>query len=243
MQDTIIYNNIKYDSTVFGATSLGYHGTAGMSLLSTPLPDRSEQYLKDAVAVGAMLVYLLVILFVVKRYILGMYTAVVNYRFALKQHEEGAGLLPKNAGFLTLFTILIFAIHFSMQMKIEENWRKIMLFAVFCAIFFMQTILIKLVGGIAKTRELFREIIFNRRCFLSIIGVLVCPSTLLALLYDNCLHPYFLGVSLILLATVLLLMQIRLLNVLAKAGISYLFCFLYLCALEFSPYLLLLIVF
>ena len=243
MQDTTIYINTTSDSTVFGEASTVYNRTSETSLLLSPIPDRNEQYIKDAVAVGTIIIYLLVILFAVKRYVSGMYMTVVSYRFALKQREEGSSHLPKSPESLILFTILIFTLYFSIQMKMEENWRKIILFAVFFAIFSLQNLVIKLTGAISKAENLFGEIIFNRKYFLSTIGILVFPTTLLALLYENRLQTYFLSASLILLATVLLLMQIRLLNIFAKAGVSYFLCFLYLCALEISPYLLLLIVF
>ena len=243
MQDTTIYNNITPDSTVFGETSIVYNRTADVALLTKTLPDRGDQHLKGAVAIGTIFIYALIVLFIVKRYFIGIYMMIANYRIAQKQYEESSSITPKNPVFLIIFTMLVVSLLFSIQMQEEEHWQTVALFVTLIAIFWLQNIAVSLTGIIAKTENLFGEIIFNRKWFLSIGGILVFPTTLLALLYENRLQAYFLSVSLILLATVLLLMQIRLLNIFAKAGISYFFCFLYLCALEISPYLLLLIVF
>jgi hypothetical protein len=84
----------------------------------------------------------------------------------------------------------------------------------------------------------------NRKLYIGILGIMIMPFTVLALLYaETGIEKNALAISEILAGILILFMLVRLSKVFSEAGVSYFFRFLYLCAFEISPYLALFIVF
>jgi hypothetical protein len=226
---------------VFGTASTVFNTTDEVFCPQYIITEPS-QYIKNGMAL-AMVVLMMIVLLFLKNHGYNLYRIIVNYRFAKKQYEETSSIPATGMLFMKIFTLLIVSIYFSLLLDLPEKYMITVPFAIFTAVFFAQNIFMRLTGFLCKTEEISGEIIFNRKYFFNIIGITVFPALLLSILYDSQQNRLFLSISGILLAITLATMQIRLMSVFTEAKVSYFFRFLYLCALEISPYFLLLIIF
>jgi hypothetical protein len=185
-----------------------------------------------------------VILFLLKGRISKISKMWTDYHFVKKQYEETTSIKTVNTTQLMLFTIVVAAIQFSLLSDYQDYKMVIVPFLALLGIFIFQSAFIRLTGWICKLEDVLGEIDFNRQIYLSILGIIILPLTLSALLYEGTIvEDTAFVTSEILLIFVLLFMIIRLVTVFSNAKIPYFFRFLYFCIFELSPYLILFIVF
>ncbi|MDR1895881.1 MAG: DUF4271 domain-containing protein [Prevotellaceae bacterium] len=231
---------------IFGNASIAYNSVSEISYSVTSYAEikdvRQELFVKSSIALG-LIIYMLFVLFSLKRYVLSTYKLLTDYRFAKKQYESTTSINLMNPNSLILFTILVVAISFSMFYNVTEYQLIIVPALAFAGIIILQSALLKLSGWVSKNEEVMGEIVFNRKYYMSILGIIIFPLTVLILLYDTKIQRIALIISAILTILLLLFMVIRILKIFSEAGFSYFSRFLYLCTLEISPYLALFVVF
>jgi hypothetical protein len=226
---------------IFGEKSAVYNSIS--EIPETKVINHSEHFVKSGVAAG-LCIYLLVILFVLKGRISTVSKMFTDYRFAKKQHEATSRISTISTTYIVLFTILVVSVQFSLIINYQEYKMVAVPFLALSGIVILQSAALKLVGMICKSENILGEIALNRRLYLSILGIMILPFTILALLYAGTqVEEISFIISQILASLLILSMMIRLLHVFSEAKVSYFFRFLYLCTFELSPYLALFIVF
>ncbi|MDR1593604.1 MAG: DUF4271 domain-containing protein [Prevotellaceae bacterium] len=226
---------------IFGEKSIVYHSVS--EIPETKAINHSEHFVKNGVAVG-LCVYFLVILFVLKGRISNISKMFTDYWFTKKQYEATSKISTVNTTYIVLFTIIVVAVQFSLMVNYQEYEMTAIPFLALSGIFIVQSAALKLTALICKSEYILGEIHLNRKLYLSVLGVMILPLTVLALLYSGTqIEATVLMISKILAAILILFMMIRILRVFSEAKVSHVFRFLYLCTFEISPYLALFIVF
>ncbi|MDR2653366.1 MAG: DUF4271 domain-containing protein [Prevotellaceae bacterium] len=229
------------ESAIFGPNSVAYHKTSEM--LETKTINHTDNFIRSGIAVG-LCVYFLLILFILKERISSISKMFADYQFTKKQYEETSKISYINTTYIVMFTIVIASIQFLLINDYQEYKMLIVPFLALSGIFILQSTALKLIAWISKSENILGEINLNRKLYLSILGLIILPMTVLALLYEGSnVEKIALMTSKVLFCILMLLMVIRLLRIFSEAKVSYFFFFLYLCTLEISPYLALFVVF
>jgi hypothetical protein len=226
---------------IFGEHSVVYHKVSEIAE-AKPI-NQSDYIVKNGIATG-ICIYFLVILLISSGRILNICRMFINYRFAKKQYEETGRINAMNTLHIVLFTVIIVSIQFSLINNYQEYKLAAVPFLTLYGIFIVQSAALKLLAMICKSENVFGEIHLNRKMYFSMLGMVIWPLTITALLYPNPeIEQTVFMISKIVVGIVMLAMAIRILRIFSVAKISCFFRFLYLCAFEISPYLALFIVF
>lgn len=106
-------------------------------------------------------------------------------------------------------------------------------------VFLARVILINAVGFFFNTRVIFREYLYNLFIFNKLIGVILLPLLLFVVYTEGILMEVFQWIALVCLILVLSMRMIRAGIFSFRKGVSIFYMFLYLCALEIAPLVLL----
>ena len=230
------YTSNRYDAApeeIFGANSVVYSTVTEQ----TSNIEYKPQYINSFIVLG--LIIFLSILYLHSN-IANIIKLITNYNFSKKHFEESDAINVRKPTLFVVYTVIVVSLLFHTIFNLFDYFLLFPLALAFGSVLILQSGLLKLSGWVSDYRDLFNEIIFNRNYFLGLIGLIISPLVLLSFLYSFS-SKYLLIVQIILIIIPLLLMIIRILKVFSEAKVSYFFCFLYLCAFEISPYLMLLI--
>ena len=106
-------------------------------------------------------------------------------------------------------------------------------------LFFARILLVNLCGFLFRRMKIFREYLYNMFIFNKLLGIIMLPLLLLSLYSRGILHEISAWLLLGTLVSVILLRVGRGLVFSFKKDISVFYMFLYLCALEIAPLILL----
>jgi hypothetical protein len=231
---------IPAEFKIFGDKSTVYNRTS--EITETKPVNFSNRIVKSWISAGLVL-YLLLLFFALRR-LLVIQKMVTDYRFAKKQYEETSWITTSNIVPVILFTIVVVSVQYSLWSDYQEFAMIIIPILLLSGIFMIQSASLKLLGLVCRSENVTGEVRLNRSMYMSIVGIIISPLVILALLYEGTVVKMVaLIASEVLLGILVLLMLIRLSKVFSEAKISYLFRFLYLCVFEISPYLAAFIVF
>jgi hypothetical protein len=226
---------------IFGENSVAYNRISEMS--EPKAINHSDHFVKSGVAAG-LCIYFLIILFILKGRMSNICKMLADYRFTKKQYEATSRVSTINTTYIVLFTIIIASVQFSIMANYQEYKMAAVPFLALSGISIMQSAALKLVALICKSEDITGEINLNRKLHFGVLGMIILPFTIMALLYTGTdAEETSFVISKILTGILILFMMIRILKVFSEAKVSYFFRFLYLCTFEISPYLALFIVF
>jgi hypothetical protein len=232
---------IPAEFEIFGGNSIAYSRVSEIS--EAKAINQSNHFVKSGVAAG-LSIYFLLILLILNRRISNMCKMFVDYRFTKKQYEEASRISAINVTYMVLFTVIVISVQFSLINNYQEYKLTAVPFLALSGIFIIQSAALKLLALICKSENILGEVNLNRKLYLGILGMIVLPLTVTALLYAGTeTEKTAFAISEILTGILILSMLIRVLKVFSAAKVSYFFRFLYLCTFEISPYLALFIVF
>jgi hypothetical protein len=201
------------------------------------------ELIENGIVTFFLLVYLLAVLFTLRRHKSDLYKMFLDYRFARKHYEDSSDTSVVHPFYVVLFAIINVASLLALQFEQPDYRTAALLSAALSGVMLIQAGVMKVSGMLCQSDNIFNELEYNRKHYLSITGIIICPVTMLALLYDNQTKIIALEAAKILGGVVMILMFVRLMKIFAETGVSYFFRFLYLCGLEISPYIVLYIVF
>ncbi|MDR1581672.1 MAG: DUF4271 domain-containing protein [Prevotellaceae bacterium] len=232
---------IPAESGIFGKNSVVYYKTAEISEIK-PI-NHSDNFVKSGIAVS-LCIYFLLILFILKERISSISKMFDDYQFTKKQYEESSRISSINTTYIVMFTIMVVSVQFFLMNDYQEYKLLIVSFLALFGIFIIQSVVLKLVTFVCKSEDILGEVNLNRKLYLSILGMILLPMTVLALLYEGSnIEKIALIISRAIFCSLILFMIFRLRRIFSEAKVSYFFFFLYLCTFEISPYLALFIVF
>jgi hypothetical protein len=232
---------ISDELNIFGEKSLVFHRISDITESKTI--NQSDSFIQNGLAVG-LSIYIMLIFFSLKGRMSSISKMFVDYRFTKKQYEETSRITAINTTSIVALAIIVLSIQFSLLNNYSIYKMAIVSSLILSGILILQSAAVKLLALVCHSKHIIGEINLNRNLYLSILGIIILPPTVLALVYEGTeVETAALIVSKILLGIIILTMIIRLSKVLSGADVSYLFRFLYLCIFEISPYLALFIVF
>lgn len=106
-------------------------------------------------------------------------------------------------------------------------------------VFLVRAVLMYLLGSLFNQLALFREYLYNTFIFNKLIGITILPQLLFVVYTDGILQQIFFWMALATLGAILIMRIIRGIEFSFKKDISIFYMFLYLCALELVPLVLL----
>ncbi len=109
---------------------------------------------------------------------------------------------------------------------------------VLAGIFFARKMLLQLVGSLFKQRDLFNAYLYNSYTFNKVMGLILLPLLFLIIYTNGQIHQISWWVSYATIASIILLRISRAILFAKKEDILNFYLFLYLCALEIVPILL-----
>jgi len=112
-------------------------------------------------------------------------------------------------------------------------------FALLASYFLLRSALVRLTGYLFNRTSLFREYSYHVSNYNKILGAIIAPFLILLIYIQDNLKIYFIWFVIILLLSIYILRIIRGLIFSWKRNVFILYMFLYLCALEIVPLLLL----
>jgi hypothetical protein len=199
--------------------------------------------MEKGIAAFFLLVYLLAVLFALRHHKSDLYKMFLDYRFARKRYEDSSDTSAVHPFYVVLFAIINVASLLALQFEQPDYRTTALLSAALSGVMLIQAGVMKASGKLCQADNVFNELEYNRKHYLSITGIVICPVTMLALIHDSRTTVVALEAAKILGGIVMILMFVRLMKIFAETGVSYFFRFLYLCGLEISPYIVLYIVF
>jgi hypothetical protein len=106
-------------------------------------------------------------------------------------------------------------------------------------IFFVRILLVNLTGFLFNRIKIFREYLYNTFIFNKLIGIALLPVLIFLFYTKGVLKEVFIWASMVLLAAILIMRMARGLIYSFRKDISIFYLFLYLCALEIAPLMIL----
>jgi hypothetical protein len=132
--------------------------------------------------------------------------------------EERTGLVPYRLGGLLLYLFN---------------------FALLVGLFLSRTLLVNLMGSLFNQLALLREYLYHTFIFNKLLGIIILPLSLFVVYTQGIIQQIFIWISFGALGVILVMRIIRGVSFSFKKDVSIFYMFLYLCALEFAPLVLL----
>jgi hypothetical protein len=132
--------------------------------------------------------------------------------------EERMGLVPYRLGGLLLYLFN---------------------FALLVGLFLSRTLLVNLMGSLFNQLALLREYLYHTFIFNKLLGIIILPLSLFVVYTQGIIQQIFIWISFGALGVILVMRIIRGVSFSFKKDVSIFYMFLYLCALEFAPLVLL----
>jgi hypothetical protein len=111
--------------------------------------------------------------------------------------------------------------------------------ALLTGVFLSRVILVNMAGFLFNKTRIFREYLYNNFIFNKLLGMALLPFLVLSIYTNGTLREIFIWTALALAGTVFTMRLIRGVIFSFKKGVSIFYMFLYLCALELAPLVLL----
>ena len=111
--------------------------------------------------------------------------------------------------------------------------------AILAGIFFGRVVIHTVAGLLFRSKKIVREYLYNMFVFSKLMGLAVLPLTFLLVYTRGVLHQALFWISILLILGILILRLIRGLQFSYKKEVLIFYMFLYLCALEIAPLVLL----
>ncbi len=173
--------------------------------------------------------------------------AVFNFQTAARMYNDNSQLQRQLDSFLNFyyylngaFFLLIIEQYFKVFPLHQEGLLLFLLnFTILATYNVVRTTLVKLTGFLFDHSDRFREYNYHVSNYNKIIGIAVAPFLLFLAYAPDKLKVYLLWILIVVLSSVYILRIIRVLLFSRKRNVFILYMFLYLCALEIVPLLLL----
>jgi hypothetical protein len=111
--------------------------------------------------------------------------------------------------------------------------------ALLTGVFLSRVVLVNMAGFLFNKTRIFREYLYNNFIFNKLLGMALLPFLVLSIYTNGTLREVFIWTALALAGTVFTMRLIRGFIFSFKKGVSIFYMFLYLCALELAPLVLL----
>lgn len=179
--------------------------------------------------------------------IVQIYQSATNFRFANRMFKN-TGQLQSQLDlvlYLFYFLSLSFFLYYLEQQSgvfpydLQGGVLLLFNFSVLAALFFGRLVIHNIAGFLFNSLKIIREYLYNMFVFNKLMGLVVLPLTFFLVYTRGILHQVILWTSIVLVLGILILRVIRGMQFSYKKEVLIFYMFLYLCALEIAPLVLL----
>lgn len=180
------------------------------------------------------------------KFVLDFISSAINYNAAVKVYSE-PGIVRKRVGY---YLNILFLISGSLYLFILFNFygyspfgltgHDLLLFSlgILSAFIIYRIVIAKLISFLFLKEELFSQFIHHYFLYNKLLGLVLLPFLFFIPYTTEILQQIFVYLSIIIIAAVYLLRLIRIIEFILRKVVLYIYLFLYLCALEILPVLI-----